>query len=344
MRLPARDSSASRLRRVTGTIPAAPADGATSLPTDLVRQAAAKHGISLRMLRRLPRQGLLAAPHGAGQGRGPGRSYSYPPRVLEQLAAIGAARREGHRASFIRHWIWWAPDGRLENWDRWRRDRIAELRTESVEWDLPAALDDEFPAERERHMIDAAARLKNSRQPLLLRGKLRGQADREAYVRFLSSAMLKDDMLLPLAGAGSPEDSFRRLEEILAEPVAGRTYDDAPPGESWGQLVDRGTGWSHPPVAGVAPGAAAASSLMFVPAPADAATRLAAMTEQRAAELRSAFIGWAERAGSGEACRRVPALAGMLLVMLDTVAWFFPQALELPAEMGAPVPPTPSYS
>jgi hypothetical protein len=103
--------------------------------------------------------------------------------------ASGARRCSGPpghpRAVFLRHWIWWTPDGRRENWEPWRCDRVEELRTSAIGWALPPAVDGDLPEERERHMVEVATSLGKSRVRGTPRSKLRGQSDRETSVRLL---------------------------------------------------------------------------------------------------------------------------------------------------------------
>lgn len=298
------------------------------IPAALVREEAAQKGIPPRMLRRLVALGLLASPEGRGRGRGRGRAFFYPPRVLDQIAVVADARRHGRRTAFLRHWIWWTPGGRLEDWELWRRDRIEELRANAVEWDMPAAVDGDLPEERERHIVDVATALGRSRTRGVPRSKLRGQSDRETYVRLVTSAILADDMLDPLAEAANPEALLRQLGQLLAEGVDDESGETG--GESFGQLLERGASWLRPAAPGEVPGVTVAVFAQFLPRPREAAARLVTMSEQRAVDLRIAVIGWASRSGHYELSRREPLIAVQWLLTWDTLASVDERFLEVP--------------
>jgi hypothetical protein len=298
------------------------------IPAVLVREEAAKKGIPPRMLRRLVTSGLLAAPEGRGRGRGRGHEFFYPPRVLDQLAVIADGRRHGRRTVFLRHWIWWVPGGELEDWEPWRRDRVAELRADAVGWDLPPAVGGELPNERERHIVEVATSLGKSRTRGLPRSKLRGQSEREAYVRLFTSAILVDDVLDPLAEAPNVEALMGQLGHLLSEGVDDEPGDSV--GESLGRLFERGLGRRAPSVAGEAPGVKAMMFAQYLPRPREAAATLAAMSEQRVVDLRAAVIGWTSPRGQYELSRREPRIAAQWLLMWETLVSVDQRFLQAP--------------
>lgn len=303
-------------------MPTTPADAGLSLTVAAVRSAADGLGITTP-LRRLTAAGLIAAPWSRGRGRGQGREYAYPARVMDQLTTVAEAMRQSHRYAQLRHLVWWRRHGRLDDWSLWRRDRLAELAIHSRAWQLSPAEADDLPAEREQHLAEFAEGLRTSRMRGLPRSRLHTSADRETYARVWTSVLLTDDLLVPVTSEGA-EEHWRR---VAAMPVD--SDEDGPIGGTLGALFQRGLGWPSPPALGSGFGALACAA--YIPHPAVAAAALASMTEERASLLRDAAIGLAARRGMEDVLRDQPIAAAVTFLTLERLDRVFPDRLERPA-------------
>jgi hypothetical protein len=297
------------------------------IPAAEVRSEAERLSLSPR-LRRLSAEGLLAPPRGAGRGRGRGREYSYPSRVSAQLAAIADAIPHGHRYAALRHWIWWSRGGRLENWELWRRDRLIDFAVQFRLWAMPAAVDGELPDERERHLNEVSEELRASRLPGMPKKRLHTLDDTQTYVRLFTSVLFRDDMLEPVTDP--PEATWAQVQEVAAQRVD--SDKEAALGGTLGALFERGSGWSHPPVPGVHPGVAALAAAHYLPTPRLGVAILMSMTEERAALVRDAVIGWTALNGTADVIREQPTMAAVVMSACELFAYGDPRILKVPEE------------
>ncbi len=303
-------------------------EGEAWVAADRVRAHAAGLGLRPRMLRRLSGEGLLARPRQRGLGYGRGTLVEYPDRVFTQLEAVAAARPHRTSPSRLRHRVWWRPRGSLEEWPRWRDDRVRDLGNAAPAWDLKPAIDD-VPEEREQAVIDLVDSWEHSRGPLPAGiGTLRNRADRESAVSLFYSLVLKDGLLLDLAGAHDPEEARARLRAILAQPVDGEPGE--PGGRTLGELFARAMGQPKVRKSAGAPGEMAAAFFGFMPNPQDVAARVAALDEARAGELRDGLLAWVMRSEGPYAAQLYadPALAGLMLLCWETMTASVPAVLE----------------
>lgn len=310
------DSDESSSREATGRVSVA-----------ILEKMAAELGITTR-LRRLSAAGLLAPPRGVGRGRAQGRDFSYPPRAVKQVTAIGEARAHGSHPRFLRHWIWWATGAGLGNWALWRRDRVLDLVRQARAWNVPAQFGEEPFDERERLMEELATH--RGRSPVGLPSlwkRIPHRADRETLARLLSSLVLRDDVLTPLAGSPDPQTAVARLERVLAEPID--PDPDTGQGETIGQLLDRAMHVDGAQNRGHVSGTLASAMLAFLPDPRDAPRLMAAMTQERAMQARDVCIAsLIAQPGRYELTRREPLVAAQGLLMWERMTALFPHVLD----------------
>jgi len=276
------------------------------------------------MLRRLSAEGLLAACRERGLGYRRGTTWYYPVRALGQLEAVAGARPHRISPGLLRHRVWWRPGAQLEDWPRWQRDRVDDLRPSAPAFDLEPAFGD-LPDDRERAITELAASW-GGRHPPLPGGvkTLRDPSNRETLARLFFSLVLKDDLVADLAGTADAVAARAALQAMLREPVDGEPGEEQ--GPTLGELLERGFG--KPPtrtLPGV-PGEFFAAMLAFFPDPQAAAAEMAALSEDRAATVRDGLIAWAVRAGNDFATQLAadPQLAGLITLSWDRLSTWVP--------------------
>lgn len=243
-----------------------------------VRARAAEAGISEPMLARLGREGLIARPRPRGQGRGCGAVQVYPPRVVDQLAAVALARRYWRSVVPLRHHVWWT-GGPLEDWPRWRRDRVRDLRRMSAAFAWYEAQDE---AARDAAIIDFARHLVSGRRRWTPR-TLRGAADRQSALTWVMEIATSGDVPLNL-DYPIDDDGDLTAAELLERAFGLDRQRGEVPGPA-GRLVQ--------------------AALGLLPDPREAPWRMAQLTEEEAVLLRDGLRAW-------EALGLMPALAGRL--------------------------------
>jgi hypothetical protein len=302
--------------------------GEAWVPADRVRDHAAGVGLRPRMLRRLSAEGLMAQPRQRGLGYGRGTVVEYPDRAFTQLEAVAGARPHRISPILLRHRVWWRSGGSLEEWPRWRDDRVRDLRNSAPAWDLAPAIDD-VPEEREQAVIELVDSWEQGRGPLPGGiGTLRSRADRETAVSLFYSVVLRDGLLVDLAGAHDPEEARARLRAILAQPVDGEPGE--PGGQTLGELFERALGKPKARKLPGAPGEMAVGLFGFMPDPQDVPARIATLDEPRARELRDGLLAWSTRSQGTYAAQLYtdPALAGLMLLWWETTTASVPAVLE----------------
>ena len=298
------------------------------IPAPVVQQQAVELGLSVRMLRRLSSAGLLATCRERGLGYGRGSRWYYPERSLAELEAVASARVHRISSGLLRHRVWWRPGGQLENWLRWRDDRVGDLRPSAPAWDLEPALGDDLPDDRDAAIVELAASM-GGRHPPLPGGvkTLRDQNDREALARIYISLVLKDDLLADLADTEDAAAARAALQAMLGQPVDGEPGDER--GPTLGELLERGFGKPVTRTLPGVPGELFAAMFAYLPDPQSAAAEMAALSEERAATLRDGLIAWAERAGKDYAAQleASPPLAGLMSLWWDRLSTLVPAVL-----------------
>lgn len=290
----------------------------------VVQRRAVELGLSARMLRRLCAEGLLAACRQRGLGYRRGSLWYYPQRSLAQLEAVARARPHRISPGLLRHRVWWRPGGQLEDWLRWRDDRVDDLRPSAPAWSLEPAFGD-FPDDRERAMVELAAWWGGRHPPLPGGAKtIRDPEERETLARLFFSLVLKDDLLTVLAGAQDEQESRARLQAKLGERVDGEHDEEG--GLTFGELLERGFG---KPATRILPGVRGelfAAMFAYLPDPHMAAAEMAALSEGRAAMVRDGLIAWAVRAGKDFAAHleASPDLAGLMTLWWDRLSTLVP--------------------
>lgn len=300
------------------------------VPAAVVRQRAVELGLSGRMLRRLSAHGLLAVPRQRGLGYRRGTAWSYPRRALAQLEAVAAARPHRTTPSLLRHRVWWQPEGRLEDWRRWRDDRVQDLLPSAKAWDLTPALGD-FPSDREAAMTDLAAWWGGRHSPLPGGARTVGGAgNRETLARLFFSLVLKDDLLTVLASAQDAQEARALLKEMLGKQVDGEVGDES--GLTFGELLERGFGKPADRTVPGVPGELMVALFAYLPEPQRAAAEMAALSEERAPIVRDGLIAWATRAQRGLAAQLdgSPFLAGLMTLWWDRLSALVPVVVDGP--------------
>jgi hypothetical protein len=296
------------------------------VPVSVVRQEAARLGISEHMLHHFSREGLLARTiPGRARGRKLGRPYFYPIRALHQLECLAQARRWRRDVLSLRHWIWWSGDG-LEEWQRWREDRERELE-EMGKWARSLA---SLPrdGEREEHAIGFAEYLGSVRETPFPRRRVRG-AERVTFSTYFLDLVAND--LSRLVGdaslsSGDPEFVVDLLRKNLAEPV------DSDPKRTLGSLLAQAMKTDNIVAAPEADRWLMAIQLWgFIPDLQEAATRMALMTQGNASRLRDVAVRLIREGRIIEDLAQEPTLAALVLLMLSTISSLAPQLLDLEA-------------
>ena len=227
--------------------------------------------------------------------------------------------------------MWWRPGGELENWLRWRNDRVEDLRPSAPAFDLEPAIGN-LPDDRERAIAALAASL-GGRHPHLPGGvKTLGDPDnRETLARIFFSLVLKDDLLSDLADARDAVEARTALQAMLGQQV------DSEPGEVFGptlgELLVRGFGKPADRTLPSVPGELFAAMFAYLPDPQVAAAEMAALSEARAATLRDGLIAWAmrDRKDLGAQLEASPPLAGLMTLWWDRLSTLVPAVLLGPA-------------
>ena len=299
------------------------------VPAAVVQQRAVELGLSMRMLRRLSAEGLLAPSRQHGLGYGRGSAEFYPSRALGQLQTVAHARPHRINPSLLRHRVWWRLGGQLEEWLFWRRDRVADLLPSGPAWALAPALHGEFPDDREDAITALAAWWSGRHGPLPGGVRtLHDQGDRETLARLFHSLVLKDDLLAGLVGAEDERDARARLQAMLGERVDGEPGDEG--GLTLGELLDRGFGKPAGRTLPGVPGELMAALFAFAPDPQTAATEIGALGEEHAGALRDGLITWAVRAGQDFAAQldASPELAALMLLWWDRLRTWVPAVVD----------------